>query len=109
MGDLFAAKLDLSSPPTASSVMGGLKAEDMRIFLEKTANDPLERSHPFAVNDPDMIYFLSAALSYVFRHEVFHIFRAERMKIQFPINRDFYRIILSHFFDCHGSDINNIF
>jgi hypothetical protein len=77
--------------------MGSLEAYDIGMFLKNAVNDPSECSGPFAVDDSDMIDSLAAALSEVFRHQVLHIFRAERMKIQYSINRDFYRIIVSHF------------
>lgn len=77
--------------------MGSFEAYDVGMFFEDAVNNLPERSSPFAVDDPDMINSLAAALPEVFRYEIFYILRTERMKIQYSINRDFYRIIVSHF------------
>jgi hypothetical protein len=106
--DLFGTKLDLCGSPTPSSVMRGSEVQDMSIFFKNAVNDPLERSGPFAVYDPDMTDSLAAALSEVFRHKVFHVFGIERMQVQYSIDRDLNRIIFRHLYKLYNGLCNRI-
>ena len=95
---LIGTKFDFCSSPIPSIIVGRLEPKDMRIFFENAVYDLPERPGSFAVNDPDMVDSLAAALPQILRHEILHISGMECVQIQHTIDRNLYRIIFCHLF-----------